>query len=53
VSSAAELAGIPFKDLGEPQAGRPERIGCRALRRHVAQEAAWTVSCYEQAGLII
>jgi amidase len=49
------LAGVPFvlKDLGEPQAGRPERMGSRALRNHVAQETAWTVRCYERAGLII
>ena len=39
------LAGVPFllKDLAEPQAGIPERMGSRALRDHVATETAWTV----------
>ncbi|MGH2859406.1 MAG: amidase family protein, partial [Solirubrobacteraceae bacterium] len=49
------LAGVPFllKDLGEPQAGLPERMGSRALRDHVATETAWTVRRYEAAGLNI
>jgi amidase len=49
------LAGVPFllKDLGEPQAGLPERMGSRALRDHVATETAWTVERYLAAGLII
>jgi amidase len=49
------LAGVPFllKDLAEPQAGLPERMGSRALREHVAQETAWTVQRYLAAGLII
>ena len=49
------LAGVPFllKDLGEPQAGMPERMGSRALRDHVATETAWTVQRYRAAGLII
>ena len=49
------LAGVPFvlKDLAEPQAGRPERMGSRALRDHVATETAWTVERYQAAGLII
>jgi amidase len=49
------LAGVPFllKDLAEPQAGRPERMGSRALRDHVASETAWTVERYIAAGLII
>ena len=49
------LAGVPFllKDLGEPQAGRPERMGSRALRDHVAGQTAWSVSRYLAAGLII
>ncbi len=53
--SPAPLAGVPFvlKDLGEPQEGRPERMGSRALRDHVAEQTAWTVRCYERAGLII
>jgi amidase len=53
--SVPALAGVPFvlKDLGEPQTGRPERMGSRALRDHIAQETAWTVRCYERAGLII
>src|ERR1700734_117581 len=40
------LAGVPFllKDLGEPQAGMPERMGSRALRDHVATETAWAVA---------
>ncbi len=53
--SDGPLAGVPFllKDLGEPQAGRPERMGSRALRDHVASETAWTVERYLSAGLII
>ncbi len=49
------LAGVPFllKDLGEPQTGRPERMGSRALRDHVATQTAWTVQRYLAAGLII
>ena len=49
------LAGVPFllKDLAEPQAGLPERMGSRALRDHVAGETAWTVERYLAAGLII
>jgi amidase len=49
------LAGVPFllKDLGEPQAGLPERMGSRALRDHVATDTAWSVERYLAAGLII
>lgn len=49
------LAGVPFllKDLAEPQAGLPERMGSRALRYHLATETAWTVERYLAAGLII
>src|ERR1700751_5987313 len=49
------LAGVPFllKDLAEPQAGMPERMGSRALRDHVATQTAWTVERYQSAGLII
>ena len=49
------LAGVPFllKDLSEPQAGLPERMGSRALRDHIATETAWTVERYQAAGLII
>ena len=49
------LAGVPYllKDLGEPQAGLPERMGCAALAAHVAGETAWSVQRYLQAGLII
>jgi len=49
------LAGVPFllKDLAEPQAGLPERMGSRALRDHVAGETAWSVERYLGAGLII
>jgi amidase len=49
------LTGVPFllKDLAEPQAGMPERMGSRALRDHVATETAWTVQRYVDAGLII
>jgi amidase len=49
------LAGVPFllKDLGEPQAGVPERMGSRALRDHIADETAWTVERYVAAGLVI
>jgi amidase len=51
----APLAGVPFllKDLAEPQAGVPERMGSRALRDHVADQTAWTVRRYLAAGLII
>lgn len=53
--AAGPLAGVPFllKDLGEPQAGLPERMGSRALRDHVADETAWSVERYLAAGLII
>jgi amidase len=49
------LAGVPFllKDVAEPQAGLPERMGSRALRDHIATETAWTVERYLAAGLII
>lgn len=49
------LAGVPFliKDLGEPQAGIPERMGSRALRNHVATQTSWTIERYLDAGLII
>jgi amidase len=49
------LAGVPFllKDLGEPQAGVPERMGSRALRDHVADVTAWSVERYLSAGLIV
>jgi amidase len=49
------FAGVPFlvKDLGEPQAGVPERMGSRALRDHVAAETAWSVQRYLDAGLVI
>jgi amidase len=49
------LAGVPFllKDLGEPQAGLPERMGSRALRDHIATETAWSVERYMAAGLVI
>ena len=49
------LAGVPFllKDLGQTQAGVPERMGSRALRDHVPSETAWTVERYLAAGLII
>jgi amidase len=49
------LAGVPFllKDLAEPQAGVPERMGSRALRDHIAQHTAWSVNRYRAAGLII
>ena len=49
------LAGVPFllKDLGEPQAGHPERMGSCALRDHIAEETAWSVERYLAAGLII
>src|SRR5579862_9779167 len=48
------LKGVPFllKDLAEPQAGKPERMGSRALRNHVATETAWTVERYVASGLI-
>ncbi|MCW2993721.1 MAG: 6-aminohexanoate-cyclic-dimer hydrolase, partial [Conexibacter sp.] len=49
------LAGVPFllKDLGEPQAGLPERMGSRALADHVGQVTAWTVRRYLDAGMVI
>src|SRR5664279_5519982 len=39
------LAGVPFllEDLGESDAGVPERMGSRALRDHVATFTAWSV----------
>jgi len=49
------LAGVPFllKDLGEPQAGRPERMGSIALRDHIADHTASSVASYTAAGLVI
>jgi amidase len=49
------LAGVPFllKDLGEPQAGRPERMGSVALAEHIAEHTAASVVAYEAAGLVI
>ncbi len=49
------LAGVPFllKDIGEPQAGLPERLGSRALRDRVADHTALSVQRYLAAGLII
>jgi amidase len=49
------LAGVPFllKDLGEPQAGVPERMGSRALATHVARLTAWTVRRYLDAGMVV
>lgn len=49
------LAGVPFlvKDLAEPQASLPERMGAQVLRDHIATETAWTVERYQAAGLII
>ena len=46
------LSGVPFllKDLGEPQAGLPERMGSKALRDHVAEETAWSVERYLRRG---
>src|SRR5581483_5441931 len=54
-TQSGALAGVPFllKDLGEPQAGLPERMGSRALRNHVAAETAWTVERYRNAGIVI
>lgn len=51
----APFAGVPFllKDLGEPQAGRPERMGSVALADHVADLSAASVAAYEAAGLVI
>ncbi|MEW5809957.1 MAG: amidase [Actinomycetota bacterium] len=49
------LAGVPFllKDLGASLAGAPEAMGCRALRTHVAQDTAWIVQRYLDAGLVV
>jgi amidase len=52
---AGPLAGAPFllKDLGEPLAGTPERMGSVALRDHVSAESSAIVEAYERAGLLI
>jgi amidase len=49
------LAGAPFllKDLGDPLAGTPERMGSVALRGHVSPNSSVIVSRYEAAGLLI
>ncbi|HLI58717.1 MAG TPA: amidase [Solirubrobacteraceae bacterium] len=49
------LAGAPFllKDLGEPLAGTPERMGSVALRDHVSAHTSEVVARYERAGLLI
>ncbi|PRC44132.1 amidase, partial [Mycobacterium sp. ITM-2017-0098] len=52
---AGPLAGVPFllKDLGASLAGAPEAMGSRALASHVADESAWIVDRYLDAGLVI
>lgn len=52
---AGSLAGVPFllKDLGASLAGAPEAMGSRALRSYVADESAWIVDRYRDAGLVI
>src|SRR5918911_5531242 len=49
------LAGAPFllKDLTDPLAGTPERMGSVALRDHVSPRTAVVVQRYLDAGLII
>src|SRR3954447_3613236 len=49
------LAGAPFllKDLGEPIAGVPERMGSVALRDHVPAHTSVVVQRYLDAGLIV
>ncbi len=53
--SDGPLAGAPFllKDLGEPLAGTPERMGSVALRNHISTESSEVVERYERAGLLI
>src|SRR4051794_29706651 len=48
------LAGAPFllKDLGEPIAGVPERMGSVALRDHVPAHTSVVVQRYLAAGLL-
>jgi amidase len=52
---AGPLAGAPFllKDLGEPIAGVPERMGSVALRDHVPEQTSVVVQRYLDAGLIV
>lgn len=52
---AGPVAGVPFllKDLGASMAGAPEAMGSRALRTHVAEESAWIVQRYLDAGLVV
>lgn len=52
---AGPVAGVPFllKDLGASLAGAPEAMGSRALRTHVAEESAWIVQRYLDAGLVV
>jgi amidase len=54
-SGPGPLAGVPFllKDLGASLAGAPEVMGSRALRSHVAEESAWIVERYLNAGLVV
>jgi amidase len=49
------LAGAPFllKDIGEPIAGVPERMGSVALRDHVSDQTSVVVQRYLAAGLIV
>ena len=49
------VAGVPFllKDLGASLAGAPEAMGSRALRTHVADQSAWIVERYLDAGLVV
>jgi amidase len=52
---AGPLAGVPFllKDLGASLAGARETMGSRALSTYVAQDTAWVVDRYLDAGLIV
>lgn len=49
------IAGAPFllKDLSEPLAGAPERMGSVALRNHISTDSSAVVEAYERAGLLI
>jgi amidase len=52
---ARPLAGVPFllKDLGASLAGAREAMGSRALKTYVANQSAWVVERYLDAGLVV
>jgi amidase len=49
------FAGVPFllKDIGSGEAGRPQEMGSRLARGHIAGADSFLVDCFRAAGLTI